>query len=140
MENNQSNLEQFLKRLERCGDFALAAQRAGASDEQLNHWFNDPDILSKIALARCKGLMRKNLRAPLMESEQFSEALRYCYNCSTKRGSRNEIAIINLLIKNPKVKDQDGADKLKISIAAYKMRKKRLISSFFKHLTMGSKK
>jgi len=122
MENKQSDLEQFLKRLERCGDLTLAAQRAGVSDGQLAQWFNarrtnrrnpqahyDPDILSKIALARYKGLMRKNLRAPLMKPEQFALALRYCYNCSTKRGSRNDTAIINLLIKNPRISNEDGA-------------------------------
>jgi len=40
MGNKQSDLEQFLKRLERCGDLGLAAQRAGVSSEQLNQWFN----------------------------------------------------------------------------------------------------
>jgi SRSO17 transposase len=102
MENKRFDLEQFLKRLERYGDLGLAAQRAGVSNEQLNQWFNarqtnrrnpqshyDPDILNKIALARYKGLMRKNLRAGLITPEQFAEVLRYCYNCSTKRGSRN---------------------------------------------------
>src|SRR4029077_16125451 len=110
MENKQSDLEQFLKRLERCGDLALAAQRAGVSNEQFEQWFkgsdirrklaarvsNDytnvfkdceaSDILNKIALARYKGLFRKSLRTPLMEPMKFAKALRYCYNYSTKRG------------------------------------------------------
>ena len=144
-----SDLDNFLESLAVSGDFARAAEPAGVSDEQLNQWFNarrtnrrnpqahyDPDILSKIALARYKGQFRKNLRTPLMEPEQFAEALRYCYNCSTKRGSRNDTAIINLLIKNPRISNEDGARKLKIKLSAYKMRKRRLFEALFERLTI----
>jgi hypothetical protein len=123
MGNKQSDLEQFLKRLERCGDLAVAAQRAGVSGEQLAQWFNarranrrnpqahyDPDILSKIALARWKGQFRKNLRTPLMTQENFVKALRHCQLVETKTW-KSDPRIISLLIKNPEIKDQDGARK-----------------------------
>jgi hypothetical protein len=152
MENKQSDLEQFLKRLERCGDLALAAQRAGVSGATLEKWFNarptnrrnpqahyDPDILSKIALARVKANLRKNLRTPLMTPEDFVKVLRHYQLVETKTW-KSDPRIIPLLIKNPQIKDQDGARKLKITIAAYKMRKKRLLTALFKHLTIPQKK
>jgi hypothetical protein len=137
MENKQSDLlDQFLKRLERCGDFGLAAQRADVSNEQFVQWFKDSDASDKIALARYKAQIRKSFRAGLITPEQFAEVLRYWYNCSTKRGSRNDTAIINLLIKNPRISNEDGARKLKIELSAYKMRKKRLIDALFDHITI----
>src|SRR5437773_1249133 len=151
MENKRSDLEQFLKRLEKCGDLGLAAQRAGVSDEQLKRWLfkdspsdirrklatrvpndytsvfkdsDDSDASDKIALARYKGQLRKNLRAPLMTRENFVKALRHC-QLQTK--STRDKAIVNLLVKNPGISNEDGRRKLKITLAAYKMRKKRLL-------------
>ena len=129
-------LDEYLKRLARCGNFGLAAQRAGVSNEQLNKWFNDSDASHKLALARYKWNMRKTLRAGEKSPEDFVEVLRYCYNCSTKRGSRNDAAIINLLIKNPRISNEDGARKLKIKLSAYKMRKRRLFEALFERLTI----
>jgi len=133
-----SDLDNFLESLAVCGDFARAAGPAGVSNEQLDQWFNDSDasdIRCKIALARYKGQFRKNLRTPLMTQENFMKALRHCQLVETKT-RKSDPRIISLLIKNPKIKDQDGARKLKISIAAYKMLKKRLLAALFKHLTI----
>jgi hypothetical protein len=48
-----SKLDEYLKRLTRCGDHALAAQRAGVSDEQLNQWYNDPNASNGAGFVKC---------------------------------------------------------------------------------------
>jgi len=79
-----SELERFLKKLEKCGDLAIAEQRAGVSDALLTQLFSklpksrrsaNPEILRQIMLARVKAQLRKNLRAPLMEPKRFAEAV-----------------------------------------------------------------
>jgi len=135
-----SNLDNFLESLAVCGDFERAARSAAVSDEQLDQWFNDSnasDIRRKIALARYKGQMRKNLRAPLMTREDFVKALRHCQMVSTKLKKERDPKIISLLIRYPHIKDMDGARKLRISLSAFKMRKKRLFDSLFERLSIG---
>jgi hypothetical protein len=126
-----SELEEYLKRLAKCGDFALAAKRADASDSKLGEWFNNPEILQKIAMARAQAQMRKHLAAPLMSRKDFIKALRLCTLRSTKLKKERDRAIIGLLVKNPGISDAAGARKMGISLGAYKMRKKRLIEAFF---------
>ena len=73
---NLSDLDNFLESLAVCGNFGLAAERAGVSVEQLDQWLNcrDPEIHDKILLARWKAQFRKNLRAPMMEPKRFIKA------------------------------------------------------------------
>src|SRR5205809_7424155 len=141
-----SDLDNFLESLAVSGDFARAAGSAGVSGEQLKRWFKDRDASDKIALARYKAQMRKKLSAfPIMTHEDsvaaltrkdFVKALRWCQLDSTKLRKERDPKIISLLMKYPHIKDRDGRRKLGISLSAYKMRKKRLFDSLFKHLPL----
>ena len=141
MKINTSGLDDFLKKLAKCGDFMKAAQRAGVGEHQLEQWFNHRVILKMIAEARANAQMRKHLSAPLMEREHFIAALRWCQKRSTrkqkgKRAGRDN-AIIKLLVNHPDISDAEGARKMRITLGAYTMRKKRLLKALFDQLTIG---
>ena len=141
MKINISGLDDFLKKLAKCGDFMKAAQRAGVSDRQLEQWFSHRAILRMIAEARVNAQLRKKFIAPCMTREQFVAALKWCQKRSTrkqkgKRAGRDN-AIIKLLVNHPDISDADGARKMRIMLGAYTMRKKRLLTALFDQLTIA---
>jgi hypothetical protein len=73
-------LDNFLKSLAVCGNFARAAESAGVSDKQLEQWFNHHDICRMMAEARANAQLRKNFIAPCMTREQF-DAIRESRIC-----------------------------------------------------------
>jgi hypothetical protein len=134
-------LDNYLESLAVCGDFVRAAESAGVSDKQLEQWFNHHDICRMMAEARANAQLRKDFIAPCMTREQFVAALKWCQKRSTRKqkGKRAERdnAIIKLLVNHPDISDAEGARKMRITLGAYTMRKKRLLKALFNQLTIG---